>query len=115
MGLSKSQFDAIMREYDRKRMDAANRLDKRFAQVYEMIPEFYDVEEKIRETAFQCGLKGIGGDKEAFNKMHEEVGRLAKIRDDLLVSNGFSIDYLKPDYECKDCSDTGYIDGRKCH
>ena len=53
MGLSKSQFDAIMREYDRKRMDAANRLDKRFAQVYEMIPEFYDVEEKIRETAFQ--------------------------------------------------------------
>ena len=48
MGLSKSQYDAIMREYDRKRMNAANRLDKRFAQVYESIPEYYDVEEQIR-------------------------------------------------------------------
>lgn len=115
MGLSKSQYDAIMREYDRKRMNAANRLDKRFAQVYESIPEYYDVEEQIRETAYQCGLKGISGDTDAFNKMHEEIERLANERDELLIKNGFDIDYLKPDYECKDCSDTGYIDGRKCH
>ena len=94
MGLSKSQYDAIMREYDRKRMNAANRLDKRFAQVYESIPEYYDVEEQIRETAYQCGLKGISGDTDAFNKMHEEIERLAKERDELLIKNGFDIESL---------------------
>ena len=33
----------------------------------------------------------------------------------LLKSAGFPADYLEPVYECPDCKDTGYINGRKCH
>lgn len=31
------------------------------------------------------------------------------------MQHGYPADYLKPVYECADCKDTGYIDGRKCH
>lgn len=115
MGLSNSQYDAIMREYDRKRIDAANKLDAKLAQVYEVIPEYYDVEEEIREIAFQSGLKSIGGDTDALKEMRIKIAELTEKRDRLLQSHGFSKDYLLPDYECSDCKDTGYIEGRKCH
>ncbi|MDO4188778.1 MAG: ATP-binding protein [Lachnospiraceae bacterium] len=115
MGLSNSQFDAIMREYDKRRLNQAAKLDAKLAQVYEMIPEYSDVEEEIREIAFQAGLKSIAGDTEALAKMHEEIEILSKKKEELLVANGFAKDFLEPEYICKDCKDTGYIDGKKCH
>lgn len=115
MGLSNTQFDALMREYERKRIEEANRLDAKYAQVYEMIPEYNDVEEEIKEVAYQAGLKSIAGDTEAFKQMHETIDKLALKKKELLVANGFSEDYLSPEYGCNDCKDTGFIDGNKCH
>ena len=115
MGLSNAQYDAIMREYDRKRIESAHKLDAKLAQVYEMIPEYYDVEEEIREVAFQSGLKSIGGDSSALDEMHTIIDRLAAKKVALLTENGLPENYLDPEYECSDCKDTGYIDGKKCH
>ena len=115
MGLTNAQYDEIMREYDRKRIEASHRLDAKAAQVYEMIPEYSDVEEEIREVAFQCGLKSIGGDESALSDMREKIEELGKKKEELLVANGFSANYLEPDYACMDCKDTGYIGQQKCH
>lgn len=115
MGINNAQFDALMREYDKKRLSMAAKMDAKLAQVYEMIPEYYDVEEEIREIAFQAGLKSIEGDADALKNMHEMIDVLSKKKKELLVSNGFSEDYLEPEYECSDCKDTGFTDGKKCH
>ena len=32
-----------------------------------------------------------------------------------MTAAGFPADYLEPIYDCKDCKDTGYVDGHKCH
>lgn len=115
MGLNNAQYDAIMREYDKKRIASAHRLDARLAKVYEMVPEYSDIEDEIREVAFEAGMKSIGGDAEALKKMHDEIDALSLKKRELLVSHGFDADYLEPDYECNECKDTGYIDGQKCH
>lgn len=115
MGINNAQFDAIMREYEKRRIIQAHKLDEKLAQVYERIPEYSDVEEEIREVAFQAGVKSIGGDETALKRMHIEVERLNKEKEELLLANGFSADFLKPEYVCADCEDTGYIEGRKCH
>lgn len=115
MGIENTQFDAIMREYEKRRNTSAHKLELKLAQVYEMIPEYYDVEEEIRECAYQAGIKSIGGDSLALEKMHEEIDALSKKKKELLISNGFDVNYLEPEYECPDCKDTGYIDGVKCH
>lgn len=115
MGLTNAQYDEIMREYDRKRIEATHKMDARAAQVYEMIPEYSDVLEEIRETAFECGMKSIAGDESALAIMRDKIEKLSEKKASLLVENGFSADYLEPDYSCKDCSDTGYIGQEKCH
>lgn len=115
MGLTNSQFDEIMRDYDRKRIEASHRQDARMAQVYEMIPEYTDVEEEIREIACDCGIRSIGGDTSALDEMKQKIEVLSQRKKELLVSHGFAEDYLEPDYTCKDCSDTGYIGQNKCH
>lgn len=115
MGLTNAQYDEIMREYDRKRIDARHRLDARAAQVYEMIPEYSDVEDEIREIAVECGIKSIGGDENALDDMKRRIEELSSVKAELLVSHGFSPDYLEPEYECEDCMDTGYIGQQKCH
>ena len=115
MGLSNAQFDALMREYDKRRLNQASKLDMKLAQVYEMIPEYNDVEEEIREAAFQAGLKSIAGDEEALSEMHKTIELLSKKKEELLLAHGFAADFLDPEYVCKDCKDTGYIDGKKCH
>jgi len=115
MGLTNAQYDEIMREYDKKRIEASHRLDSKAAQVYEMIPEYSDVEDEIREIAFEYGMKSIGGDENALSEMREKIARLGDKKAELLASHGFSPDYLDPDYSCKDCNDTGYIGKQKCH
>jgi len=115
MGLTNAQFDEIMREYDRKRIVASHKYDARVAQVYEMIPEYNDVEEEIREIACECGIKSIGGDSAALDEMKAAIEVLSKKKTELLLEHGFSADYLTPEYECKDCNDTGYIGQNKCH
>lgn len=115
MGLSNAQYDEIMREYDRKRIEANHRLDAKSAQVYEMIPEYSDVEEEIRDVAFEYGIKGISGDSEALSQMRTKIEELSARKKALLTEHGFSPDYLELDYSCMDCKDTGYIGKQKCH
>ena len=43
------------------------------------------------------------------------MAELKERRDQLLESNGFPADYLEPPYDCPDCKDTGYINGKRCH
>lgn len=115
MGLTNAQYDEIMREYDKKRIESSHRLDYKMAQVYEVIPEYTDVEEEIREAAYQYGKKSIEGDDSALEKMKSVIDQLSEKKKELLVSHGFSDDYLEPDFECADCNDTGYIGQNKCH
>lgn len=115
MGLTNAQFDEIMREYDRRRIEASHRLDARAAQVYEMIPEYTDVEEEIREVAYECGKRSISGDTAALDEMRARIDELSNRKAELLVSQGFAPDYLEPEYTCADCKDTGYIGQKKCH
>ena len=115
MGLTNAQYDEIMREYDRKRIESSHRLDRKMAQVYEVIPEYNDVEEEIRETAYQYGKKSIEGDEAALSLMKALIEELSLKKTELLLSHGFPKDFLEPDFECRDCSDTGYIGQKKCH
>ena len=115
MGLSKAQYDEIMREYDRKRIESARILDRKQAKVYEMIPEYSDIEEEIGDIAYECGIKSIEGDESALEDMKRKIEELSAKKTELLVSCGFPTDYLEPAFSCPDCKDTGYIGSEKCH
>ena len=48
-------------------------------------------------------------------ELKAELKKLTDQKTKLLVSAGFSPDYLEPIYDCADCKDTGYIGNHKCH
>lgn len=56
----------------------------------------------------------IGGEKVDFKTAEEKSLLLQKQKADFLSENNIDISSIAPNYECKKCSDTGYINGNLC-
>ena len=78
-------------------------LKKRMKEVYDAIPQMNELENRVRTLSVQHAASRL---KVQTDSIDLEA---------LLLQHGYPADYLKPVYECADCKDTGYIDGRKCH
>lgn len=115
MPLTNSQYESILRTYEEKQVRNRHLLAKRTQEVYAKIPAFQEIEETIASISVSQGKKMLLGDEEALSELKDILHNLSMQKENLLVTNGFSKEYLQPIYDCTDCKDTGYIDGQKCH
>ena len=115
MPLSNSQYDEIMREYDQRQLQDRRILDERRKEVFQKIPKLKELESTVASRSVRQARLLLDGDTSALTALKEELADLSQQRDTLLSAGGFASNYLDPVYECPDCKDTGYIDGRKCH
>ena len=115
MPLSNSQYDEIMREYDQRQLQDRRILDERRKEVFQKIPKLKELESTVASRSVRQARLLLDGDTSALASLKEELADLSRQRDTLLTAGGYTLDYLDPVYECPDCKDTGYIDGRKCH
>lgn len=115
MPLSNSQYDEIMREYDQCQLQDRRILDERRRKVFQKIPQLKELESTVASRSVRQARLLLDGDTSALASLKEELADLSRQRDALLTAGGFASNYLDPVYECPDCKDTGYIDGRKCH
>ena len=115
MGLKKSQYQAIMRDYEQRQLRNHDILTRHYEEVYKKLPEFKSIDDSISILSVQYGRKLLNGDEKAIDSLKEELAILRSSKKELLQSGGFSDDYLEPIYDCKDCKDTGYIGNQKCH
>lgn len=115
MSLSNAQYDEIMREYEEKRNRTRYLQNEHLQEVYELIPEYRVLAEKIADVALESANRVLSGEKDALLSMKDEMNRISERQKALLRDFAFPEDYLEPVYTCGDCKDTGYIDNRKCH
>ena len=115
MGLTNSQYDAIIREYNKRQFQDKRDQDRRVAEVYAALPQIKEMDDSISSIAVACARQLLDGDETALGRLRAEVEDLREQKRLLLSSKGFSEDYMEMRYVCPDCRDTGYIDGRKCH
>lgn len=115
MELKNSQYQEIMRGYERKRFLSHDLQTRRYEEVYKKVPEFKALDESISILSVQYAKRLLNGDDGAVSSLKEELAILRNRKQKLLKSAGFQEDYLEPVYECSDCKDTGYINGKKCH
>lgn len=115
MALNNSQYDMIIRTYEQKQLHNRNVLDKRYENVYNQIPELKEINQSISLLSVKQARRLLEGDENALQDLKAQIQSLSKRKVELLVSAGFSKDYLEPVYECSDCKDTGYIGNQKCH
>lgn len=114
MPLKNSQYDILMREYNRRQLLHENELLVRKSKVYNAIPRIKEIEDEISSSSAAQAKKRIHKDNSSMEDYKKHISELCEERKMLLSLGGFSPDYLDLTYTCPKCHDTGYIGNQKC-
>lgn len=115
MGLNNSQYQAILREYEKRQKANREQMNLRYDKVANKIPNYPSLEQEIAALSVESGKKFLTGELDSLDDYKIKLDKLSKEKARRLESAGFPSDYLEPIFTCKDCEDTGYIHGHKCH
>jgi DNA replication protein DnaC len=114
MALNNDQYKQILREYDERRFQNKYDLDKRIEEVYKVIPRLKELDDEIISLSAESGRRALFGDTEALEELKVQTKEIKSIQEQLLITNGYPMDYLSMQYRCSRCKDTGFIDSSKC-
>ena len=115
MPLTNSQYDEIIRAYDARQLKNEHDREERTRYAYIKIPRLREIDDAIATCSVAQAKKLLDGDTMALNTLKEQIASYRSEKKDLLKKAGLSADYLETSYECPDCKDTGFIDGKRCH
>lgn len=120
MPLTNKQYDAIMREYDRRQYHNYRIQCARKDEIYQKIPRIREIEESISSFSMAQAEKLFlseerdSADSHALEDLRRGLAALRREKELLLKQNGYPADYLEMHYTCPACQDTGYVGSRKC-
>ncbi len=115
MALTREQYDRILQRYTQKQDLHRRQLAKRRQEVYLHVPEYRDLDEEIPAQGMALLRARLAGKETTGTPLKVDIEKVAAKKQALLTAGGYPADYLSPVYDCQDCKDTGFIDGRKCH
>lgn len=115
MSLSNTEYDEILRSYEEKQTKNRLNADKRKEEIYGKDSRLSEIDSAIASLAVEQAEKILSGDKNALSDMHEKMEELRREKREILKGLGCDEDVFAPSYECPDCRDTGFIDGKRCH
>ena len=125
MGLTKSQYDAVMRVYDKRRISNHHIEEEHRRIAYEAVPELQELDravansaaKRVRQLLSPMDVHAAGGAAVPFRDLLRKMaGGMdpAEKRRKLLREHSFPEDYLDPVYTCSLCHDTGLIGQKRC-
>ena len=114
MALNNSQYDAIMRDYQRLQSQHRHEQDDRIQEAYGRFPRLSEIHALIASESVACGKALLNGDNQALDRLKLHIQKLGTERTSILQKGGYPADYLELTYTCPYCHDTGYIDNQKC-
>lgn len=118
MGISNTQYRDIMFQYDQTRMRNQRLLDDRHEELYKEIPELKRIHDNIVELSVNQARAELLNPEAAIESILEYTSRKDELllrKAEILKQHHYPEDYLSPIYNCTDCRDTGYINGKPCH
>lgn len=115
MGLTNTQYNTIMRDYQRQQARNRQDLARRTEEIYTRFPEFSRIDGQIAAASTACARKLLSDEAASADELRTQIAGLSRRKAQLLEEAGYPADYLLPRYRCSDCQDTGYIGTRKCH
>lgn len=120
MALTNSQYEAIMRGYERTRDTNRSLLASRQEKVYREISGYEELADSVSTLSVAAAKMVLSGDDGALSRLRDSLKEISRKQKELLAGAGYPENYLEPVYDCPDCQDTGYTDGsggrkEKCH
>lgn len=109
--MSNEILNSLLREYEQKKLKAELDLEKRKEQLYKLIPRLEEIDKELNSSGINAAKQILfkSADSSIIDSLNNKIENLKKEKEKILIENSYSIDYLKPFYDCKICNDTGFI------
>lgn len=117
MAYNSENYKRIAAQYKDKNLRAKQAAELRRAELHEQIPEIAEIDRALSATGLcimREALKGKDGLEARIRKLEENNGLLLEARRELLRMAGYPEDYSAVHYECEECMDVGFVNGKMC-
>ena len=105
-------LNSLLRDYERKKLNAELDLERRKDLIYKLIPRLLEIDTELNSLGIQSAKSILfSPEKKDFylNDLNKKIKDLKDEKEFILIKNGYSKDYFEPFYECKLCNDTGFV------
>ncbi len=106
--MSNEILNSLLREYEQKKLIAEIELDKRKQNLFKKFPRLQQIENELATLAISAS-KNILLHNSGSDNLNEKLQNLKREKEFILQNANLPSDYLKPNYECPICNDTGYV------
>lgn len=109
--MSNEVLNSLLKEYEQKKLNAELDLDRRKQNLYKLIPRLEEIDNELNSFAINTAKNILNNSSNASSveNLKQKIADLKKEKELILLQNNYSLDYLKPFYECKLCNDTGFV------
>ena len=109
--MSNEILNSLIKEYEQKKLNAELDLEERKKNLYKLIPRLEQIDAELSTLGISTAKSILNNtsDSNSVNNLKLKIANLKKEKEAILLQNGYSLDYLKPFYECKICNDTGFV------
>ena len=109
--MANDSLNSLLKEYEQKKLNAELDLEKRKEILYKLIPRLEKIDSELSSAALNTAKNILNNSSEtnSVDNLKLKIENLKKEKEAILLQNGYSLDYLKPLYECKICNDTGFV------
>lgn len=117
MSYSPKIFDKALREIKQRKLKAEFLAEQHTEEINQKIPEISEINRQLAGTSIELSrliLNHSGNFEQNLEKIRSCNLQGQEMIAQLLRANGYPADYMEPHYSCPMCSDSGYINGRRC-
>mgnify|MGYP004515716807 CR=1 FL=1 len=109
--MSNEVLNSLLKEYSQKKLNAELDLERRKQNLYKLIPRLEEIDNELNSFAINTAknILNNSSNSSSVKILKDRISDLKKEKELILLQNNYSLDYLKPFYECKICNDTGFI------
>ena len=109
--MSNEVLNYLLKEYSQKKLNAELDLERRKQNLYKLIPRLEEIDNELNNFAINTAknILNNSSDSSSLKNLKDRISDLKKEKELILLQNNYSLDYLKPFYECKICNDTGFV------
>ena len=106
--------DTLSKYYKNLRLVAQRNAADFKEQVYLDYPKLKEIDSNISKTFIELTLAGYDNDKSKIDEANEKIAKLDKEKAAFMKKENLDPESFKPQYKCKKCNDTGFVDGKIC-
>lgn len=117
MAYNAENYKKIAAQYKDKNLRAKEAAEARREELHRKLPQVAEIDRALSATGLHImreALKGKEGLDVRIRKLEEGNNLLLEARREILRANGYPEDYSSVHYECEECQDIGFVNGKMC-